>query len=84
MDQFPLAVSFLEAIRFAHHEAFRIARLEHDVHFLDRANDAHVAVQGDVRLEDVYFARVETAEYLVKKLQCGRNTARGKGWDVKP
>jgi hypothetical protein len=27
MNQFPLAVSSLEAIRFAYHEAFRIARL---------------------------------------------------------
>ena len=27
MNQFPLAVALLEAISFAHHEAFRIARL---------------------------------------------------------
>ena len=56
MNQFPLAVSPLEAIRFAHYEAFRIARLQHDVHALNRANQAHVAVHDDVHFEDVHLS----------------------------
>ena len=84
MNQFPLAVSPLEAISFSHHEAFRIARLQHDVHSLNRANEAHVAVHDDIRFEDVYLTRLETAENPVKKLQCRLNTSRGKGRDVEP
>lgn len=84
MYQLPLAVSPLEAICFAHHEALRIARLQHDVHSLNRANQAHVAVHDDIRFEDLDLARLETAEYPVKKLQRRLNTARGKWRDVEP
>ena len=84
MNQFPLAVSPLEAIRFAHHEAFRIARLQYDVHSLNRANEAHVAVHDYVRFQYVYLARLETAEHPVKEPQCRLNTPRGKGWDIEP
>ena len=84
MNQFPLAVSLLEAIRFAHHEAFRVARLQHDVHSLNGANEAHIAVHDDIRFEDVHLSGLETAEHPVKKRQCRLNTARGKGRDVEP
>ena len=84
MNQFPLAVSSLETIRFTHHEAFRIARLQHDVHSLNRTNEAHVAVHDYIRFENVYLARLEPAENLVKKLQCRLNTPRGKRRDVEP
>ena len=84
MNQLPLAVASLEAIRLAHQEAFRIARLKHDVHSLNRVNEAHVTVHDDVHFEDVYQAILEITEHLVKKLQCRLNTPRGKGWDVEP
>ena len=84
MNQFPLAISLLEAIGFAHHEAFRIARLQHHVHSLNRAHEAHVAVHDDVRFKDIDLARLEAAEHPVKKLQCRLNTPRGKSWNVEP
>ena len=84
MDQFPLAVSLLEAIGFAHHHAFRIARLQHDVHSLNRANEAHVAGHDRIRFEEVYLAGLETAEHLVKEFQCGLNAPSGKGRNVEP
>ena len=74
MNQFPLAVSLLEAISFTDHEAFRIAGLEHDIHSLNRANEAHIAVHDDVRFEDVHLAGLETAEHPVKEFQCWLNT----------
>lgn len=84
MNQFPLAVSLLEAIRFAHHEAFGIACLEHDIYSLDRAHEAQLAVHDDIRFEDIYLARLEAAEHPVKKLQRRLNAPRSKGWDVEP
>jgi hypothetical protein len=84
VNQFPLAISLPEAIRFAHHEGFRIARLEHDAHSLNRANETHDAVHDDVHFENVHLARLETAENSVEKIQCRLNTPRGKWWDVEP
>jgi hypothetical protein len=84
MNQFPRAVSPLEAIRFAHHKVFRIARLQHDTRTLNRANKAHVAVHDDVHFEDLHLARLKTAEDPVEKLQCRLNTTRSKGRDVEP
>ena len=57
MNQFPFAVAPLEAIRFAHDEALCITDLQHDVHALNRAYEAPVAVHDDVRFEDVHLAR---------------------------
>jgi hypothetical protein len=79
-NQFPLAVSPLKAIGLAHHKAFRIASLQHDVHFLDRANEANVAVHDDVRFEDIYLAGWEMAEPL-SKLSVPAEYARRKRWD---
>jgi hypothetical protein len=37
---------------------------------LNRANKAHVAVHDDICFENLHLARLETAKYPVKKLQC--------------
>ena len=63
MNQFPFAVAPLEAIRFAHDEALCIAGLQHDVHVLNRAYKAHVAVHDDVRFEAVHLDAASLSSY---------------------
>ena len=41
---------------------FRVARLQHDVHSLNGANEAHVAVHDGIRFENVYFATLTCLE----------------------
>jgi len=71
VNQFPLSISLIEAIRFAHCEGFRIARLEHDAHSLNRANETHVAVHDDVHFENVHLANWKLLKTLSKKFSAG-------------
>ena len=84
MNQLPLAGSLLEAIGLAHEEALLIAGLEDNIDALNRAHDAHVAVQKYLCVENVHVARTKTAEHLVKHLNGGFQPSRRKRRGIEP
>ena len=84
MNQLPLAGSLLEAVGLAHEEALFIAGFEHNIYALDRAHDAHVAVQKYLCFENIHVARAKAAEHLVKHLNRGFQPSRRKRRGIEP
>jgi DNA-binding transcriptional MerR regulator len=62
----------------------RVAGFEHNIYALNRAHDAHVAVQKYLCFENVHVARAKTAKHLVKHLNRGFQPSRRKRRGIEP
>ena len=84
VDQLPFVPPLLETVGLTDKQGFLIAGFQHNVHLLHCADDPHVAVQKNERLENLNFEGFEIAEDLVKEFSGWLNSSRRKGRDVEP